>query len=61
MKQTIFGMLQKRLGYDRMDVVRPYLLIRNAIKQTGEIYFENGIAETDDINAYNAQQSSAAS
>ncbi len=45
----------KAVGYDRMDVVRPYLLIRNAIKQTGEIYFENGIAETDDINAYNAQ------
>ena len=42
-------------GYDRMDVARPYLVIRNAIKQTGEIYFENGIAETDEINAYNAQ------
>lgn len=43
-------------GYDRMEVVRPYLLVRNAIKQTGEIYFETeSIAQTDEINSYNAQ------
>ena len=27
-------------GIEKIDVVRPYLSIRNAIKQTGEIYFE---------------------
>lgn len=27
-------------GSEKMDIVRPYLLIQNKIKKTGEIYFE---------------------
>lgn len=43
-------------GSEKIDVVRPYLSIKNATKQTGEIYFEitsdSGVAE---IQKYNDQ------
>ena len=43
-------------GNDKINVVRPYLSIKNAIKRTGEIYFEiNSIAGEDEINMYNSQ------
>lgn len=43
------------LGSDKMDVVRPYLSLKNAVKQTGEIYFEaNTIASEEAIGKFNA-------
>lgn len=44
------------VGYDGLDEVRPYLTLKNEIKQTGEIYFEQtSIASSDAIDNYNAQ------
>lgn len=44
------------VGYDGLEEVRPYLTLKNAIKQTGEIYFEQAaISSSDAIDKYNAQ------
>lgn len=44
------------VGYDGLETVRPYLTLRNAVSQTGEIYFEpSSIANLDAIDNYNAQ------
>ncbi len=44
------------VGYDGLQIVRPYLTIKAKTKQTGEIYFEqNTIATLDAIKDYNAQ------
>lgn len=41
-------------GNDSLDVVRPYLTIKNKIKQTGEIYFEErSIAKESTIAKFN--------
>ena len=41
-------------GSEKIDVLRPYLYIKNAIKQTGEIYFEqNDILTNDALRKYN--------
>lgn len=41
-------------GSESIDIIRPYLFIRNATKQTGEIYFEeNDILTKEAILAYN--------
>ena len=43
-------------GIEKIDVVRPYLSIRNAIKQTGEIYFETtSESSVAEIQKYNDQ------
>lgn len=43
------------VGCDKMEVVRPYLTLRNKTKRTGEIYFEaDSIASKEAINSYNA-------
>ena len=40
---------------DNIEIVRPYLSLKNAIKQTGEIYFEaNSIANDEAICKYNS-------
>mgnify|MGYP002520554934 CR=1 FL=1 len=45
-------------GYDKIDVVRPYLAIKKAIGETGEIYFDESIAGTghpeEKIEKFNA-------
>ena len=42
------------VGRDKIEVVRPYLLLKNAITRTGEIYFDmNTIASVDEIINYN--------
>ena len=42
-------------GNDKVDVVRPYLSIKNAITQTGEIYFEaSSIASEEAIDNFNS-------
>ena len=42
-------------GEDKANAVRPYLILRNQIKQTGEIYFEaNTLVKEDEINQYNS-------
>ncbi|TQI67885.1 ATP-dependent RecD-like DNA helicase [Clostridium sp. KNHs216] len=44
------------VGSDKLDVVRPYLFIKNSTKQTGEIYFEiDAVASKTVIDKYNAQ------
>ena len=44
------------VGYDGLEEVRPYLTLKSAIKQTGEIYFEQAaISSSDAIDKYNAQ------
>lgn len=44
------------VGYKDIEKIRPYLTLKNAINQTGEIYFEQGaIASTDAITKFNAQ------
>lgn len=44
------------VGSDKLESVRPYLSIKNAIKQTGEIYFEaDTVASIEAINRYNSQ------
>ena len=43
-------------GSEKIDVVRPYLLIKNATKQTGEIYFEiTSDSSVAEIQKYNDQ------
>jgi energy-coupling factor transporter ATP-binding protein EcfA2 len=43
-------------GFDKIKIVYPYLSLKKAIKQTGEIYFyANKIATQDDIIHYNQQ------
>lgn len=42
------------VGRDKFEIVRPYLSLKNAIKRTGEIYFDvNIIASEDEIKKYN--------
>lgn len=42
-------------GSDKIDLVRPYLSLKNATKQTGEIYFEaSSIASKQAISNFNA-------
>ncbi len=60
--KTSVGSQTKRLisvaGYEKIDVVRPYLAIKNAIKQTGEIYFElpsDSSVSVAEIQKYNDQ------
>lgn len=44
------------VGYDNLEKVRPYLTLKNAVRQTGEIYFKQStIASIDAIDAYNTQ------
>lgn len=47
----------KVVGYDKLDAMRPYLFLKNSIKQTGEIYFEMGLNQLDNssITEYNSQ------
>lgn len=41
-------------GSDKIDILRPYLYIRNAIKRTGELYFEqNDVLTNDAIKEFN--------
>lgn len=48
--------LMRVAGSDRIDVVLPYLRMKNAIRQTGEIYFEvSSDACVEEIRNYNAQ------
>lgn len=55
-EETYIRRVARAVGYNKMEVVRPYLILRNAIKQTGEIYFvADSLAEADEINTYNAQ------
>jgi len=43
------------VGRDKIDIVVPYLTLRNKTKRTGEIYFEaSSIASEDAISNYNA-------
>lgn len=49
------GYIARVAGNEKIEVVRPYLSLRNAIKQTGEIYFESSaIASKDAIREYNS-------
>lgn len=42
------------VGADKIDIVRPYLAIKNAIRQTGEIYFEaTGDTSEELVQNYN--------
>jgi hypothetical protein len=42
-------------GGDKIDVVRPYLFLKNEIKRTGDIFFEaSSIASENEINTFNA-------
>lgn len=42
------------VGYDKIEVERPYLLLKNLIKKTGEIYFDvSAIASEKEITNYN--------
>ena len=42
------------VGSDKIEIVRPYLLLKNAIKRTGEIYFDaNIIGSEEEIRNYN--------
>lgn len=42
------------VGSDKMEIVRPYLALKNAIKRTGEIYFDaKTIATEKEIKDYN--------
>lgn len=42
------------VGSDKMEIVRPYLLLKSAIKRTGEIYFDAyTIASENEIKSYN--------
>lgn len=41
------------VGSDKLDVVRPYLFIKNAISQTGEIYFDADSFAEEEIKKYN--------
>lgn len=51
-----FRHILNAVGYDGLEEVRPYLTLKNAIKQTGEIYFEQAaISSSDAIDKYNAQ------
>lgn len=55
--RTSEGNLEKianAVGSKRIEVVRPYLTLKNAIKRTGEIYFDvNKIADEEEIENYN--------
>ena len=51
-----FRHILNAVGYDGLEEVRPYLTLKNAVKQTGEIYFEQAaISSSDAIDKYNAQ------
>lgn len=51
-----FKKIANAVGYDRMNVVLPYLKLKNAIKKTGEMYFNaNDIATEKEIINYNNQ------
>lgn len=42
------------VGSDKMEIVHPYLLLKSAIKRTGEIYFDaDTIASENEIKSYN--------
>lgn len=42
-------------GYDKMEVMRPYLTIKSYIKQSGEIYFDKNLFDNNHIIGYNSQ------
>lgn len=56
-RKTSEGNLTKianAVGSDKIETVRPYLLLKKAIKRTGEIYFDaNSIANEKEIKKYN--------
>lgn len=56
-KKTSEGNLTKivsAVGGNKIETVRPYLLLKSAIKRTGEIYFDvNSIANEKEIKKYN--------
>lgn len=42
-------------GYDKVDIMRPYLILKSHIKQSGEIYFDENLLDYNDIIRYNSQ------
>lgn len=53
---TIFSDVCEAVGYDKVDIVTPYLYIKKLINDTGEIYFEKSLFRdntSDDIKKYN--------
>ncbi|MCQ4862781.1 AAA family ATPase [Pseudoflavonifractor phocaeensis] len=58
-KTSVSGQIKDLIrvaGSEKIDVVRPYLTIKNAIKQTGEIYFEiTSDSSVAEIQKYNNQ------
>ena len=58
-KTSVSGQIRSLIsvvGSEKIDVVRPYLSIKNATKQTGEIYFEiTSDSSVAEIQRYNDQ------
>ena len=58
-KTSVSGQIRSLIsvvGSEKIDVVRPYLSIKNATKQTGEIYFEiTSDSSVTEIQRYNDQ------
>lgn len=43
----------KALGYEKVDTYRPYLKLQRLIGETGEIYFEDTLIESNEIEKFN--------
>ena len=51
----IFQSITNVAGFEKTEVVRPYLALKNSIKRSGEIYFEvSSIGAEESINLFNA-------
>ena len=42
-------------GFDKVDFMHPYLILKSHIKQSGEIYFDEKLLDYNDIIRYNSQ------